>query len=216
MNMKITNTLKKFPLWLKIIFGIASSIIILFIAVVVYVVIVLITWRFDSEDLEKNLSTKFHQEIAKIPEMQPVNFHSSGKYSGQADVRVDIKDKGQVWFDYDEKGMGSIYEIGKYDTLWNCFSNKPDEKREIYNGSEPLYLGKKSHFRKWFPFEVNNLQDLVNKHDAIVAVLDTFPVREPVPGRGSTQNPDPNYILYTQRRTEVGSGESTCDLFISK
>ncbi len=134
---------------------------------------------------------KFLNEMATIPE-------ATGKirntFEGGTLADIEVFNKGIVTVMYGLFGLEHIRRIGKFDTVLIC-----PEDRGIGIG---FNLGKNSQFKKWFPFEVNSLQELVNHYDEIVAVLDTFPT-----------SPDPSHAVTVKSR----SGEKiVCSIYFKK
>ena len=134
---------------------------------------------------------KFINEIINIPE-------ASGKirntFEGGTLADIEILNKGSITVMYGLFGLEYVRHIDKFDTVFIC-----PENPSIGIG---FGLGKNSKFKKWFPFEVNNLQELINRYDDIVAVLDTFPT-----------SPDPNY---TVAATSISGEKITCSIYFAK
>ncbi len=134
---------------------------------------------------------KFLKEMATIPEAT-VKIRNTFEGGTLADIQ--ILNKGSVSVMYGLFGLEHIRRIGKFDTVLIC-----PEDRGIGIG---FSLGKNSQFKKWFPFEIDSLQELVNHYDEIVAVLDTFPT-----------SPDPTHTVTATSR----SGEKiVCSIYFKK
>lgn len=165
----------------KIIRMILIGCLIIFIATIIFIA------KFQDKYSEQ----KFINEIASIPE-------TTGKirntFEGGTLADIEIFNKGSVTVMYGLFGLEYVRHIDKFDTVFIC-----PENTSIGIG---FGLGKNSKFKKWFPFEVNNLQELVNRYDDIVAVLDTFPT-----------SPDPNY---TVAATSISGEKTTCSIYFAK
>ena len=146
-------------------FEILGIIIFLVIAYIVY-------WSIDYAIKEGIVDKKFHKEVLQVPQVNVTFFNL---WEGDARVNAEIKDKGFVAFWYGTDGVPRIVRIKKFLTEFECFNVDGEGNKIGYGHTRNLELVKNSKFKQWFPFEVNNLKDLVNKYDEIVQILDTFP-----------------------------------------
>ncbi len=209
---KIFQIYKKFPVWLKVVSGFIAMVIVLIIGIAAYIGL----WFYKNDQAEKIIDKKFHAEASQMPQLKVNRFTL---WEGDSIVDANIQNKGHALFWYGEDGVPRLNGIGNYSTTWDCFFVDTAGKKTEYAVTWDLYLGKDSPFKKWFPFEVNNVKDLVNKYDAIIKVLATFPkkpetiVLEPTDGRWGkrdvVKHPNPNYIL---KLKEQGK-DIQCDLF---
>lgn len=134
---------------------------------------------------------KFLKEVATIPE---VKGKIRNTFEGGTLADIQIPNKGSVTIMYGLFGLEYIRRVGQYDTVFIC----PEDK-SVGIG---FGLVKDSKFQKWFPFEVNNLQELVNHYDDIVAILSTFPT-----------SPDPDYTVTASSR--LGK-QIVCSIYFNK
>lgn len=212
MDKKITKPTKKLPLWLKIFIGIILGM----VGLVVIFYLILFGWMkiksIKDHEIEKRVDIKFHQEIVNVPEVKVDSFQL---WEGTSILNAEIKNK-KVFLWYSESGIG-IARIEPYTTSWDCFYIEDEGTRKSYAGGVVLELGKDSPYKKWFPFEVNNLRDLVNKHDQIVKILATFP-KNPEMGifhdrwwgdRQMVKNPNPDFVVHQK----IDGKDAICDLF---
>lgn len=121
---------------------------------------------------EDKIDIKFHQEVSQTPNVQVKSFKL---WEGDSIVELDIKDKGTVRMWYGVDGVPRIDNIGKYSTSYDCFNVDAQGNKKSYAFTSGLVLDNDSAFKKWFSFEVNNLNDLVVKYDDIIKVLESFP-----------------------------------------
>ncbi len=203
--MKILKSKKNF-LWLKIV-GVGMWITLLGIASYF-----LFFQRLRNRQTETYIDRKFHQEAAQIPQIKVTSFKL---WEGDSLVQADIENKGSVRFWYGRDGVLRIESVSTYTTFYDCFFINNGQKTG-YAFSTNLVLNKESKFKKWFPFEVNNLKDLVEKYDAIVTILRIFPQKgvmttlEDRSGkRPILKQSNPDYVL-----TQQYNGKNVvCDLF---
>lgn len=167
---------------------------------------------YKDKQIEKKINDKFHQEVAKLPGVSIRHFLL---WEGDSIASIEIKDMGVVDFWYGKDGAPRITGIGEYHTDYVCFyaPGKKDEMSYAYD--MPLDLSGDSKYKKWFPFSVNTLSDLVEKYDLITDTLKTFPKYELRTAfeynwmeRKPIDNPDMNYVLKTNHRGQ----EVWCDL----
>lgn len=130
---------------------------------VLIVATIIFTIKFQNQYVE----SKFLKEMASIPE-------AKGKirntFEGGATVNITIPNKGSITVMYGISGIEGIWHIGKYNTAFMCQDNKG------YSIVYPLELSKNNNrFKKWFPFQINNLKDLVTNYDNIIYILNSFP-----------------------------------------
>lgn len=204
----IHNYLKQFPLWQKIVGSIAFVIFILVASFVGY----FIFWNYDNKQAEKLIDQKFHQEIAHIPQLKVTHFKL---WEGDSMVEANIENKGEIGFWYGRHGIPTIKSLGRYSTSYTCFYVDGNGKKTGYAFDTGLVLDKEGKYAQWFPFQVNNLNDLVEKYDAITAVVATFPKDpERVPfedrwgKREVIKESNPEYVLKQQYKGK----EVWCDL----
>lgn len=171
---KYKSTLKKV--------GISLSLV--FISLIAIVALIL---KFQDGYTER----KFLKEVATIPEIKG---DIRNTFEGGTLADIQIPNKGSVTIMYGLFGLEYIRRVGQFDTVFIC----PEDK-SIGIG---FGLVKDSKFQKWFPFEVINLQELVNHYDDIVAILNTFPI-----------SPDPNYTVTARNR--LGK-QIVCSIYFNK
>jgi len=134
---------------------------------------------------------KFSKEISAIPRIKTKIIST---FEGAVSAQIEIPNKGNIDLIYGIQGLEYIRHIGKFDTTFICPENQT--VGVVFN------LGRGSKFQKWFPFQVNNLQELVNHYDDIVAVLKTFP-----------NSPNPDYTV-TVLSNLFGLGKKTvCSIY---
>lgn len=121
---------------------------------------------------EKIIQNKFQQEIAQVPELSVKSFKL---WEGDSIVVAEVKNKGEVQFWYGENGIPRLDRINGTTTSYDCFFVNEKGEKIGYVFTKGLILNEGSAFKKWFPVEINNLQDLVHNYDQVVAVLHTFP-----------------------------------------
>lgn len=147
------------------------------------------------------IDKKFHTEVRNIPQMTVTKFML---WEGDSMVNLNIEGKGPVSFWYGINGVPRIQAIGPYPIPFVCFYVDNQNKKIGYAYDTALVLDKNTKlYEKWFPFQVNNLQDLVDKYDEIIRVLGTFPKDpEMVEFEDKTwgkrlvvKNPNPDFIL---------------------
>lgn len=157
--------LKKLPLWVKIIGGIIVFIIFLFglFAITVFALF----YNPEQKQAEKLIEKKFYQEVSQLPQLKVNSF---SLWEGDSIVLAEVEGKGMVNFWYGKSGYPRIMTIDSVETSSYCYY--ADTNEYAYTTSLTLYKGSK--FQQWFPFEINNLKDLVDRYNDIVAVLKTF------------------------------------------
>lgn len=170
-------------------------------------------WNLKNNQTEKHIDQAFHQEVAQVPQIKVKSFRL---WEGDSMVQADIENKGEVKFWYGQNGVPRIDSISSYTTLYDCFFVNIKGQKTDYAFTTGLVLDKESKYKKWFPFEVNTLKDLVDKYDSIIRILHTFPKKpEMIPfgdswgKRQVVKQSDPTYILTQQLRGK----EVVCDLF---
>lgn len=131
---------------------------------------------------------KFDKEVSKISNIRAQKF---SVFEGRLFANIEIPGKGKVAVLYGLGGLEYIMEIGGISTNVICPENKTI--------GMSLNLGRHSNYKKWFSFEVNNLQDLVNHYDDIVGTLRTFPTK-----------PDPHYTITMSSRGE----KTECSVYL--
>lgn len=183
-------------------------------AVVIFIFIALYSFFqiLKTKQIEKKINQEFHREIINIPQLQVTSFKL---WERDSIVQATVADKGKMVFWYGRDGVPRINSIGSYSTSYDCFILSNGRKTG-YAFSMNLVLNEESKFHKWFPFEVNTLKDLVDRYDAIIDILRTFPQKPimvsftDISGvRQVVQNPNPEYVLLEQSRGK----EVACDLF---
>ncbi len=204
------NFLKKLPLWIKIVGILLGLILLLVISFYVF-----LFFHFESsKKVEKMIDKKFHEELAQVPELKVEFFQL---WDGDSIVHAEVKGKGPVNFWYGERGVPRIVGFGGYQVPGRCLYTDEKGERVKYGFHSMLVLDNDTPYKKWFPFEVNNLRDLVDRYDDIAAVLNKFPTKPEMTsidiGTGSNQemvkNPNPDYVLKYQ-----DNGRNVhCDLF---
>ena len=96
-------------------------------------------------------------------------------WEGDSLVFVNLKDKGDIRFWYWKNGVPRIDNIGQFSTFYDCFYVDKYGIKTGYAFSMNLVLNNENIFSSWFPFQVNNLKELVERYDEIIAVLNNFP-----------------------------------------
>lgn len=122
--------------------------------------------------IEQVIQKEFYADVKNNPEITVNRFML---WEADSIVDIDIKDKGNVNMRYGDDNVPIISSIGDYSTSYGCYFVDENNKKTESVYSMDLDLSKDSKFRKWFPFEVNTLNDLVARYDDIIAVLKTFP-----------------------------------------
>jgi len=208
-KIKIFNFFKQIPLWLKIVVGIISLILILILGFYSYFFVYL---DFKYKQDEKIIDQKFHQEILRVPQMKITSFQL---WEGDSMVTAEIENKGEVKFWYGLDGVPRIDNIDGHSTMYTCFYVDPNGKKIGYAYDTELSLKNNGQFTKWFPFEINNLSGLVERYDEIEKVLVSFPViSETVPFKDMTgerqvlEKSDPNFVV----KQQLFGREVWCDL----
>ena len=204
-NKKASKVIKKFPIWLKIIFGATFILVALILRGVL-----------NDRKAEKNIGLKFHQEISNIPEIKVNSFKL---WEGDSIVDMEILNKGNVHLWYGRNSVPRIDSIGGIGISQVCYYIDRNGTNIGYAGDVSLTLDKDHYYKKWFPFDVLNLQDLVNKYDEIKKVVSTFPKNPETEifhdklwgDRYVVKNPDPNFIVYRK----IDNKEVACDLLQS-
>lgn len=212
---KTSIKIKRFPTWSKVAIGI-------FVLVIFSVGIAFVSISFiligvlNDKKAEKNIDLKFHQEISNIPEIKVNSFKL---WESDSIVNIDIQNKGSVHFWYGRNNVPRIDAIGNVGISQVCYYVDRNGTKIGYAGDVSLVLDKDQYYKKWFSFEVINLQDLVNRYDEIVKIVSTFPKNPETEvfhdklwgDRYVVKNPDPNFIVYRK----IDNKEVTCDLFQS-
>jgi hypothetical protein len=121
---------------------------------------------------EEKIDVKFHQEVSQTPSIQVKSFKL---WEGDSIVELEVKNKGTVMMWYGLDGTPRLDRIGNFSTSYDCFNVDNQGNKKSYAFTTGLILDKDSAFQKWFPFEVNNLNDLVLRYDDIIKILETFP-----------------------------------------
>lgn len=122
--------------------------------------------------IEQVILKEFYADVKNNPEITVKRFML---WEGDSIADIDIKDKGHVNMWYGDDNVPIISTIGDYSTSFGCYYVDKNNKKLESVYSLDLDLDHDSEFRKWFPFEVNTLKDLVVNYDDIIAVLKTFP-----------------------------------------
>ena len=149
------------------------------------VVIIALTLKFQDGYAEN----KFRSEIATI---SGINSKIRNTFEGGTLADIQIPNKGTITVVYGIAGLEYITHIDKFDTTFVC-----PEDQSVGIG---FSLRKNNKFQKWFPFQVNNLKELVNHYDDIVTVLNTFP-----------HAPDTNYTIDTKN---YQGKKITCSIYL--
>ncbi len=206
--MFVLQNFKKLPIWVKISVFLTILIIIPLLSFVIYFRL----QGLEDEKLEKIIDQKFHQEASQVPELKVKSFKL---WEGDSMVEAEVLDKGTVYFWYGIDGVPHIDRINKYSSSWECFYIDNKGKKTNYAYTRGLVLDKESDFKKWFPFEVNSLKELVQRYDDIQKVLATFPKNpETIPfhdrsgDRDVVKKSNPEFILKDKLKENV-----YCDLF---
>lgn len=200
---------KRIPLWFKIISGLLIVILLLVGTFFGYFAL----WSFKNSQAEKIIDQRFHQEVAQVPQLKVKNFML---WEGDSMVTAEVENKGEVRFWYGKDGIPRIDSLGQHSTSYTCFYVDENGKKTGYAFDTDLVLDKEAKYGKWFPFQVNNLKDLVEKYDSISAILATFPKNpETIPFEDSwgkrdvIKNSNPDFVLKQQFRGK----EVWCDLY---
>lgn len=209
---KTSIKIKKFPTWSKVVIGI-------FVLVIFSVGIAFVSITFiligvlNDRKTEKKIDSKFHQEIANISEIKVNSFKL---WEGDSIVNLEILNKGNVHFWYGRNGVPRIDAIGGIGISQVCYYVDRNGTKNGYAGDVSLTLDKDQYYKKWFPFEVLNLQDLVNRYSDISKIVATFPKNPETEiyhdklwgDRYVVKNPDPNFIVHRK----IDNKEVACDL----
>lgn len=164
---------------------------------------------------EKIIDREFHSDIKQFPDIKIAKFML---WEGDSMVTLDIPNKGRVSFWYGVDRIPRIESIGKYYTNnFTCFKIDNNGKKVNYAYNVGLDLDSQTkEFRKWFPFQVNSIKDLINNYTNIVKILETFPQNPPLidfngdsGNRKIRKNPDENFMI----KNPYGSKQVVCDLY---
>jgi hypothetical protein len=161
---KKLNMLNKSPIYLGIIFLLTF----IFVTLLLLGGAKEVRYFFEERYIDK----KFHEEVSQIPQMKITFFNL---WEGDSMVTAKIEGKGEVKFWYDVSGVPRIDSIGNHSTSYACFFVDENGKKVKYAFDQSLVLNKEGKFLKWFPFQVESLQELADKYDDIVAVVQTLP-----------------------------------------
>lgn len=163
------------------------------------------------------IDKKFHAEVKNIPQITITKFML---WEGDSMVDLNIEGKGSTSFWYGVDGVPRIEAIGPYPIPFVCFYVDDQGNKTGYVYDTALVLDKNTKlYEKWFPFKVNNLQDLVDKYDSIIKVLGTFPKNpEMVEFEDKTwgkhlvlKNPNPDFNL----KDKHNGKDIACDLYVT-
>lgn len=179
--------------------------ILLFVSIIILSVAGFIAYLFlrytvlDKRD-EEIIDKKFHAEVAAIPQIKVNRFFL---WEGDSHADITIANKGSVFFWYGKDGVPRIEGIGSYPIPFVCYYVDTQGNKTNYAYNMPLVLDKKTTlYKKWFLFEVNNLNDLVSRYDDIIQALNTLPknpemvdFKDSWGKRSVVKNPNPNFIL---------------------
>ncbi|MBP9702235.1 hypothetical protein KBD69_00970 [Candidatus Woesebacteria bacterium] len=163
--------------------------ILLLAAFIGLVAIVIVVLAFQDQYAEQ----KFSKEASTIP---GIKTKIISVFEGGVSAQIEIPEKGTVDVLYGIQGLEYVLKIRDFDTRFMC----PEDATV----GAFLNLRKKSNFKKWFPFQVNNLQQLINHYDDITAILETFP-----------HSPDPNYTIITSSRP-FRKNDMICSIYFKK
>jgi hypothetical protein len=171
-------------------------------------------WSMHNAAEEKIIDRAFHQEIRQLPQLQITHFLL---WEGDSLVDASLQGKGQIRFWYGTDKAPRIDSIADYETSFDCFYINKQGQKTDYAYSTTLDLRKGSGFAKWFPFQVNNLSDLVFRYSDVVAELKLFPHRTDfvdfTDKSGGTRqvlpNSDPRFTLFTK----FNDKNVACDLY---
>jgi len=160
-----------------------------FILLTIPLVAIILIVRFQDGYVEQ----KFNKEASKIPGLRTKVYSI---FEGGLSAQIDIPDKGKVQIMYGLLGLEYIRYIGNFDTIFLC----PEDKTTAVG----LSLRKGSKFSKWFPFDVNNLEDLVYHYHDILSILNTFP-----------RTPNPQYKV-TTTSISFGIKKIDCSIYLKR
>jgi len=123
---------------------------------------------------EVEIEKKFNEEIKNNPEIEVEKFML---WEGDSRVTVSI-DERKIIFWYGISGVPRITFIDGYSTDFDCFYVEEDNKKVkyVYSKSLKINSGSNNYFNKWFPFDIDNLNDLVEKNQEIVNQIRTLPI----------------------------------------
>lgn len=122
--------------------------------------------------------------------------------NGERMVTLDIQDKGEVRFWYSEEGVRSIESIKSKMIDFSCFFVDSEGIAQTHAYTTGLQTN--DRFRKWLPFDVRTIPELVEHYDDIVAITSAFPKKEELlrtsdvayrNGYWMPAHPDPNFTL---------------------
>lgn len=173
---------------------------------------------------EKNIAKRFSKEMETTEGLIVENFDT---YDCDGWANVQIEGKGKALIFYDENGNVSVRGITSYPTSFVCYYVDSNEKPTRYAGNFVLWLDKDSPYEKWFPFEINNLQDLVLRYDDIVDSMEKLPknpelvdFEDRFEKRNVLKNYDENFRLYWKASPywfdhfNILKKDVACDLYI--
>ena len=162
---------------------------------------------------EEAINRKFWQEVHQIPQLRVTNFML---WEGDSLVTAQIEGKGEVRFWYGINGVPRLNYVGGYNTESVCFYVNSSGEKTAYAFHTSLYLGSPNEFAKWFPFEINNLKDMVDKYDFLLDSIFSLPVnpemvnfKDKYSKRKVVKESNPDFILKKNFRSK----EVWCDLY---
>lgn len=166
------------------------------------------------DEAEKTISKEFHTDVQQYPDVKVKRF---ALWEGDSMADLEIAGKGPVSMWYGVDKIPRIESIEKYRTSFDCFYVDSNGNKTGYAYTEGLNLSDKiPQWKKWFPFRVNSLNDLIARYNEIVHILDGFP-KDPTLV-DFTDNfgimkvrkvSDPSFMLITP----LGKTPTVCDLY---
>jgi hypothetical protein len=166
-----TSHVLKLPV-LQVVIRVFVGIIVVFILFAGCIATYFFIWQFTNIRDEKIIDKKFHDEVSTLPQIKVDQFML---WEGDSHAEITIGGKGKASFWYGKDGIPSIESVGSYSTSYECdfFDSMGQKTGYAFNTS--LILSPNSPFLKWFPFQVNNLQELITHYDDIINIVSTFP-----------------------------------------
>jgi hypothetical protein len=183
------------------------------VVLVYFLFVAIFLWTTTDAIKGKIVEKVFWHDIKKY---RGVHVEQFAIWEGDGIATLSIAQKGRVSFWYGVDMIPRIESVAQYSTSFDCFYADSKGKKLSYAYSANLDLGKDTQFKKWFPFQVNSLKDLLNHYEDIVAVVNTFPknpelvkFRDIYGERMVLKNSHTNFVI----NTKLDGRAVTCDLY---
>ncbi|MBI3887681.1 hypothetical protein HY310_01265 [Candidatus Microgenomates bacterium] len=189
----------KILLWLKIFFIVIFLLIFIKTLPVIFGLIYWTRWDIENSKNRDLAIATLEKESSLVPEIK-INSHSFMGEGGALHVQFEVGGKGSSSLVYGINGMYGIENLGNYKTWYDCFYINSNGERTGYASATELFAWRDGTFKKWFPFEIKNLKELVENYDATVNILKTLPANPINSGnmaeREKIRKPNPDYVFY--------------------